>query len=154
MKSTHGVQNLNGEAVALFEFEFRTQQRREEEGSRGEEGRGREGRGGQRDTEAHRETDTDRDKQRHTDRKRERQRERQRDRQGEGHTDREANRETDRGKERKRDRAKGCDPRPNDWTRGVFDEIHITLFWYITPSSSVTLSTLYAASTYINVTLM
>ena len=37
MKVTHGLQNLNGEAVAHFEFELRTQQRREG----GEEGRER-----------------------------------------------------------------------------------------------------------------
>ena len=40
MKSTHGLQNLNGEAVAHFEFEFRTQQRREGDGGREEEGVG------------------------------------------------------------------------------------------------------------------
>jgi hypothetical protein len=58
MKATHGLQNLNGKAVAHFEFEFRTQQG---ERGRGEErgGGGREGGGGQRETEAHRETDTD-----------------------------------------------------------------------------------------------
>ena len=59
MKVTHGLQNLNGEAVAHFEFELRTQQRREGEGRRGEEG----GRETQRHTERQTQTETSRDTQ-------------------------------------------------------------------------------------------